>query len=245
MSYKVNPGWFSKKFYWWYNFLIPHIAHNSIKVLTVSNSSKSDIIKYLGIESDKINVVYNSILTIDNQNFKENELGKYILTISSLDPRKNLNNLIKSFKGIDQEIKLVIVGLKSSNFAKALDEDLIDNNVIIKGYVTDDDLASLMYHAQAFVYVSLYEGFGLPPLEAMAFGCPVIASDIQSLKEICAEAAEYVNPYDVNNIRDKILKVLNDPLLREKLILKGHKNIERFSWSASANKVFNIINEVL
>jgi len=97
MSYKVNPKWFSKKFYLWYNFLIPHIAKRSLKILTVSNSSKNDIIKYLKIRPEKISVIYNSYYLNTNNNFEKIVGDKYLLTVSSFDPRKNLNNLVKAF----------------------------------------------------------------------------------------------------------------------------------------------------
>jgi len=243
MSYKVNPKWFSKKFYVWYNFLIPHIAAHSVKVLTVSNSSKADIVKYLGTKETKIDVIYNAPLVIANERISENKDGDYILTISSQDPRKNLNNLIKAFKRLNQDVKLVIVGLKSHNFGAGLDESLINDHIIIKGYVPDDELVSLMKHSKAFVYLSLYEGFGLPPLEAMAIGCPVLVSDIAALKETCGDAAIYADPYDLDDIKNKISNLLSDGQLREQLIIKGSENIKKYSWQASANKVFKVINE--
>lgn len=243
MSYKVNPKWFSKKFYVWYNFLIPHIAAHSVKVLTVSNSSKADIVKYLGTKETKIDVIYNAPLVIANERISENKDGDYILTISSQDPRKNLNNLIKAFKRLNQDVKLVIVGLKSHNFGAGLDENLINDHIIIKGYVPDDELVSLMKHSKAFVYLSLYEGFGLPPLEAMAIGCPVLVSDIAALKETCGDAAIYADPYDLDDIKNKISNLLSDGQLREQLIIKGSENIKKYSWQASANKVFKVINE--
>jgi glycosyltransferase involved in cell wall biosynthesis len=243
MSYKVNPKWFSKKFYIWYNFLIPHIAAHSVKVLTVSNSSKLDIVKYLHIEKNKIDVIYNASLVVAETNTDENKREDYALTISSLDPRKNLNNLIKAFNLLDQDMKLVIVGLKSANFGVALDESLINENIIIKGYVPDAELVSLMKHAGFFVYISLYEGFGLPPLEAMACGCPVLVSDIPALRETCGDAAVYADPYDLDDIKNKISNLSSDKQQREQLVIKGYKNIEKYSWLTSANKVFQLINE--
>jgi glycosyltransferase involved in cell wall biosynthesis len=244
MAYKVNPKWFSKRFYLWYNFIIPKIANGSAKILTVSNASKNDIIKILHIRADKISIIYNSSYLNTNDNFEPVIKEKYILTVSSLDSRKNLNNLIEAFKGIEINVKLVIVGLTSTHFNFDLQKDLF-NNIIIKGYVDDDELISLMKNAEAFVYVSFYEGFGLPPLEAMGVGCPVIVSDIAAHREVCSNAALYADPYSIEDIKNKIDDVLLNDGVKTKLILAGKENMKRFDWLVSAQKVLKNINEIV
>jgi glycosyltransferase involved in cell wall biosynthesis len=204
MSYKVNPKWFSRRFYNWYNYLIPHIANNSLRIFTVSNSSKNDIVKYLRISPDNINVIYNSSNLNTNNNFEATEKGKYLLSISSLDPRKNLNGIINAFNALNNEIKLIIVGLKNDNFGPALNNRLLNHNIIVKGYVSDAELSSLIANAEAFVYMSFYEGFGLPPVEAMNLGCPVIVSDIPAHREVCGNGVLYANPYDVEDIKRRL-----------------------------------------
>lgn len=244
MSYKVNPLWFSRFFYLWYNFLIPNLAKNSSKILTVSNSSKGDILKYLKIKPEKINVVYNSSYLNTNNNFDRMEKEKYILTVASLDPRKNLNNLIAAFKIIDIEIKLIIVGQKSGNFARDLKVDLLDKNVIIKGYQSDYELSSLIKYAEAFLYLSFYEGFGLPPVEAMDLGCPVLVSDIPAHKEVCGNAALYANPYSIEDIKSKIIEILTNDSIKLELKAAGKKNVQRFNWFNSAQNVLKIVDEL-
>lgn len=243
MSYKVNPKWFSMSFYLWYDFLIPHLAKRSLKILTVSNSSKNDIIKYLKVRPEKISVIYNSYYLNTNNNFEKITGDKYFLTVSSFDPRKNLNNLVKAFKNIDEEIKLIIVGSNSSNFASHL--ELSDANIIVKGYVSDDELVSLMDNAEFFIYLSFYEGFGLPPIEAMYLGCPVIVSDIPAHREICGDAALYADPYSVEDIKNKITFMLNNEQIKKGLITAGKNNIKRFDWFNSAQKVLESINEMV
>lgn len=243
MSYKVNPKWFSKRFYIWYNFLIPQLAKNSLKILTVSNSSKSDIIKFLKIKHDNIYVIYNSSYLNTNNNFEHIEKEKYILSVSSFDPRKNLVNLIAAFKKLNTNIKLVIVGFKNNKFEFELNEKSLNTNIINKGYVSDNELSSLLNNAEAFVYLSFYEGFGLPPLEAMCIGCPVIVSDIAAHREVCGNAAIYVNPYDVEDIKINLYNVLSNDKLKAKLIEAGKNNAKRFDWVVSADKVLKVINE--
>jgi glycosyltransferase involved in cell wall biosynthesis len=245
MSYKVNPKWFSKKFYRWYNFMIPHIAAGSEKIFTVSNSSKNDITGYLNVNPDKVSVIYNSYYLITNDNFGRVNNEKYVLTVSSLNPRKNLDNLIKAFKQIDKKIRLIIVGLKNNNFGNVVNSNLLDSNIDVKGYVSDSELVSLMKNAEALVYMSFYEGFGLPPLEAMSYGCPVVVSDIAAHREVCGDAALYANPYSVDDIKDKIIEVLDNEKLKNGLIVAANKNIKRFNWFDSANEVLKNINEIV
>jgi glycosyltransferase involved in cell wall biosynthesis len=245
MSYKVNPKWFSKRFYMWYSFLIPKIANRSSKILTVSNSSKKDIVKFLKIRPDKISVIYNSSYLNTNNNFEQVIEEKYLLSVSSLDSRKNLNNLIEAYKKINIKIKFIIVGLKNDNFVFASNKDFLDDNIIFKGYVSDNELTSLMNNAEAFVYVSFYEGFGLPPLEAMSLGCAVIVSDIPAHREVCGNAALYADPYSVEDIKNKINDILLNDKLKRKLIIEGKKNIKRFDWFVSAEKVLQNINEIV
>lgn len=245
MSYKVNPKWFSKEFYAWYNFLIPHIVGRSLKVLTVSNSSKNDILQYLKIQPDKVSVIYNSCYLNTNNNFDAPGKGKYLLTVSSLDPRKNLNSLIKAFKKLDREIQLIIVGLKSDNFGQSLNEELLTDQIVLKGYVSDNELSALLQNAGAFVYLSFYEGFGLPPVEAMSMGCPVIVSDIAAHREVCGNAALYADPFDTDDIKNKMVTLLDNETIKQELIIAGHQNIKRFDWFQSASTVLKIINELV
>ncbi|TWI95621.1 glycosyltransferase involved in cell wall biosynthesis [Mucilaginibacter frigoritolerans] len=243
MSYRVNPRWFSWSFYLWYNFLIPHIAKRCLRLFTVSNSSKKDILKYLNIKQDKITVVYNSSNLNTNNNFEQIETGRYLLSVSSLDPRKNLNNLLKAYKDVDEKVNLLIVGLKKDNFE--LDETLLSERIIIKNYVSDDELASLMRYAEAFIYLSFYEGFGLPPLEAMSMGCPVIVSDISAHREVCLDAALYADPYNIEDIKEKIINLLTNNKLKTELTLAGKENLKRFNWLESGQKVLKNINELV
>ncbi len=234
------PESFSKNFVRFYRFMLPRIAKNSLKILTVSEFSKREIQEILGVAPGKIEVVSNAVSSgIKCQDTKRENM---VLTVSSLDPRKNLIRLVRAFEGIEG-YKLVIAGASSRVFRETgLKES---ENIELLGHVRDDQLSKLYSTAMVFVYPSIYEGFGIPPLEAMKCGCPVIVSDIPPHREVCGDAAFYVDPFSVESIREGILKVLRDRDLREKLVKKGSERVKNFSWQKSAWKISKIIDHIL
>jgi len=245
LAFLRHPSWFLKKFYLLYKFLIPKIVKKARKIITVSYFSKKEITNLLNVPSEKIEVVYCGI----SEQFIFNPLIKkenYILTVSSLDPRKNLKNLILAFKKLKlKNYKLLIVGSKNKVFSNHAIEQLIKEtpNIEFTGYVSDEELVNLYQRAKLFVYPSLYEGFGLPPLEAMACGTPVVVSNVASLPEVCGDAAYYVNPYEVNDISRGIETVLKDEHLQKELIQRGLERTKLFNWEKSAKKVKKIIEK--
>lgn len=187
----------------------------SDKIITVSENSKNDIKKYLHISEDKIAVVYNtivpSVIISTPINIKEN----YFITVSTVQPGKNLLRLIEAFGLFSETVKdykLIIVGNLGWQY-----EDVIvlihklklDDQVRFSGYVTDEELESLYRKAKALLYVSLYEGFGIPPLEAMNYNCPVVVSNISSIPEVVGDVGIYVDPYSVQDITRGIYESLN------------------------------------
>jgi len=246
LAFLRHPEWFSRKFYLFYKFLIPKIARKAKKVITDSNFSKKEIIDILKIHPKKVEVNYCGV---SNKFFFNSSIKKenFILAVSSLDPRKNFKSLILAFKKLKlKDYKLLIVGSKNKVFSDTEIQKLIKEipNVEFTGYVSDKKLVNLYQRAKLFVYPSLYEGFGLPPLEAMACGTPVVVSNVASLPEVCGDAAYYVNPYDIDDIARGIETVLKDEILQKELIQKGLKKVKLFSWEKSAEKLVKIIQEV-
>lgn len=245
MAVFENPSWFTKKFVLLYKFVYPLMVFNSRKVLTVSEFSKREIQKYLKVKSDKIEVIYNSVdhCIIPNPN-SYNEYGNYILCVGSVEPRKNLKNLIKAFSraSIPSDFKLVIVGGKNKLFnSLSLDNEAdseLLSRVVFTGYVSDEKLSCLYQHAKVFVYPSLYEGFGIPPLEAMFYGCPTIVSNTSSLPEVCRDMSTYIDPTNASDITEAITKQLS----RIDLSMDFTKLISTYSWKQSALKLVSIIN---
>ncbi len=248
LSFLRNPRWFSRSFYMYYRFLVPRIVRRAERVITISEFSKRETMELLCVPEEKIRVVYCGVSALEVDENSPNRYGSYILAVSSLEPRKNLENLILAYRRLSPPgIRLVVAGSCNDRvFGNSATAGLSgnDGDVIFTGYITDTELATLYRHALVLVYPSFYEGFGLPPLEAMAQGCPVVTSCVASLPEVCGEAAVYVDPHDVEDIRRGIQKVISDRGLREELEKKGMERAKLFSWKASARRLLDVIREV-
>ncbi len=180
-----NPAWFSRTYYLYYRFMIPRIVKDSTKILTVSNFSRREISEVLNIPANRIEVIYNAV---DGRFYHDPGIKKekYILTVSSIDPRKNLKNLILALKKLNlPAYRLMIAGAESKIFSNTKLKELIEStpHVEFTGHVNDRKLVELYQKTTVFVFLSFYEGFGLPPLEAMACGTPAIVSRATSLPE--------------------------------------------------------------
>jgi glycosyltransferase involved in cell wall biosynthesis len=172
----------------------------------------------------------------------------YIFTVASRDPRKNISRLIEAWRRIAPEIKgkreLLIAGGESRSFTSE-DFHNLPNDVSFTGYIKDDALRSLYSGADVFIFPSLYEGFGLPPLEAMACGCPVIVSNTTSMPEVCGEAARYIDPFSVGSIVDGLTELLSDRHLRDELVRKGLERAKQFTWQRSAREHIKVFEALL
>ena len=232
LNFLHNPRWVSRRFYYFYKFLTMAGAHTSRLVLTVSEFSKAEIQRFLRVPASRIEVVYNAVTKLDAATDKDRPVpGDYILSVSSTHPRKNLKRLMRAFRQLRPDnVTLVLVGLPHSDDLSRMTYE----NIVFLGHVEDKVLVSLYRQALAFVYPSLYEGFGIPPLEAMSFGCPVVASHASSILEVCGDAVLYVDPNNVDNITDGLDRIIRDKDLRNELAEKGLKQCKNFSWTKSA-----------
>lgn len=230
----------------------------SNKIVTVSNFSKQEIQKYLGVPEDKISVVYNAP-SLANRSSEFEEICKkyrirspYILFVGTIEPRKNVARLLQAFELLKGEYRiphqLVLAGGKGwqdEQIFQVLQDIHFSNDVIFTGYVSAEEKNSLYQNASVFVFPSVYEGFGIPPLEAMTWGCPVVCADAASLPEVVGEAAELVDPLDEVSIANGILRVLSDSEYAETLVRKGTLRAKEFSWEQSAERLFSVCKEVL
>ncbi|MBF0648343.1 glycosyltransferase family 4 protein [Dysgonomonas sp. GY75] len=253
VSHERYPEWFSKNYYRFYHFMMPRIGKKAHAVLTVSEFSKNEIVDTLGIEAAKIHVIHSNV-PFHNKPAREEILNykpdpdseKYIIAVSSMDPRKNFSRLVEAFDKIDDKsVKLYIIGMSFKAFNTPDLKKLIGENVYLPGYIPDDQLQKMYQNALLSVYPSLYEGFGLPPLESMTYGCPAICSDIPALREVSEDAALYVDPYDVKDMTSKINRLLKDQDLRQGFRLKGLEQITKYSWDKSAGQVYELVQKYI
>jgi len=253
LSYEVHPEWFSKNFFRYYHFMMPRIAHKSHAVLTVSNFSKEEIVNIYGLQPEKVHVVHSNVpfhtKPSDEEVLNYNPdptAEKYIITVSSMDPRKNFVRLVEAFDNLkDKSVKLYIIGMQFKAFNTPDLQKLIGENVVLPGYIDDEALQKMYQNALFSVYPSLYEGFGLPPLESMTYGCPAINADIPSLREISGDAALYVDPMDVSDMTAKMDLLASDADLRHQLRIEGLRQIKKYSWDKSAKQVLELAKQFM
>ena len=233
--------------HFFFKTISPVILKNSLRIITCSNFSKSFIIKTYKVPEQKISVIYNGVNKINLDGNLNTPKKDYILYVGRSSPIKNLGRLIKAFKIIINKYKL---GLKLVLTCQKKDVPFnwikgVENHIEFAGYVSEDRLAKLYQEALLFAFPSLYEGFGFPPLEAMAHGCPTLVSNVTSLPEVCGDASFYVDPYDEESIADGIYQVATDSTLRETLIQKGLKRAKLFTWEESGRKHIKVFEEIL
>ncbi|WP_343567415.1 glycosyltransferase family 1 protein [Sphingobacterium sp.] len=244
LSFFHEPKWFSKGYYYFYKFFTPIAAKYCRQILTVSEFSKAEIIKYLNINPGHVTVVYNGNSFTESYDKRNDGDKRFILGVSSLDPRKNHQLLLKAFVEVSKktDLDLVLVGKAEKHFNFDFNMSEIDPaRVHFTGYISDAELRKLYRKASLFVYPSLYEGFGIPPLEAIYYRCPILISDIPVFQEIFHESAIFFDPQSAADLEQKILLCLNN---LDKIILSDEQRdfiLEKFSWGKSALKIIELL----
>jgi glycosyltransferase involved in cell wall biosynthesis len=240
-----------------YNITIKHAVRKSQNIIAISKFTAQDIIKYFKLDNkqtEKIKVIYNGVdFDIKQNNAKANLPSKYLLYVGNAYPHKNLYFLIKVFKEFIKrhpEYYLVLVGNKNYFYKKVEDyaHRIIgpkQEKIIFANFVPDNKLASYYHQATAYVFPSLYEGFGLPPLEAMHFDTPVLSSNQSCLPEILGEAALYFDPENKQDLLNKLEQIISDPELRNKLINTGQEQIKLYSWHKTAQEILEVYKNLV
>lgn len=239
----------------YHRFTIRFIKRFADKIITVSNFSKKDLVDFYRISPEKIEVVYNGY---DNDHYKliENQIRKivepYLLFIGRLEEKKNIPALVRAFgefklRHSQDKHKLVLIGKPGFGFERA--EKLmaryhIQDQIVLPGWVGDEELPLWLAGAELFVFPSLFEGFGIPVLEAFACGCPVICSKTTSLPEVAGEAALMFDPANTHEIVTRLEQVLFNPEVRDSLREKGFRQAQHFSWHKCARETLDVLMEV-
>lgn len=238
----------------WYEVAIRVSIYRSDKILTISKFSKEELKRYYGVDSSKIEIVtlaYNeSFRKIKDSSMLNDVKGryglnkKYILAIGGSEYRKNIQRLINVYlKNFKEDYELIVVGGKwrDIDLSKKYQEE---NIRFIKG-VPEEDLIAIYNMASVFVFPSFYEGFGIPVLEGMACGVPVVTSNISSMPEVGGDAAIYFNPYDENDMAEKIRQAIDDDQLREEMMAKGLEKVKEYSWDKCARETLKVYERVV
>ena len=252
-SYKYFPELFKKRDLYQLAIWGSYSIKKAKNILTISESAKSDIIREYNVPEEKVTVVHLGIKEL-NSKMDKKELSRkysldkpYILFVGTLQPRKNISRLIEAFSRLGmKDLDLVIIGRRGWMFEEILNAPSkfgVSESVKFLENVTDEELPAFYKNAELFVLPSLYEGFGLPILEAMKFACPVVTSNISSLPEAGGDAAIYFDPEDTGDITEKMKKVLGDSKLRSDMIKKGHEQVKKFSWDRAAKEVIEVLEK--
>lgn len=262
MAYKVCPDTVTKRARRWLNRNLERYCRRSDVIITVSQFSKQEILRYLPVKEEKVHVLYLGVdKAIYHANHSNTELASirkkyhitkdYILYLGTLEPRKNIERLLMAYIELKVNYidfpKLVLAGKKGWLYQDIFDlarAKNLQDDIIFTGYVKEEDIPSLMEGAAMFVFPSLYEGFGIPPLEAMACGTPVITSNTASLPEVVGEAGLMVDPYSKSDLKDCMLRIYSDKEFQERLSYLGIQRAKDFTWEKAAKQLLNIYREI-
>jgi glycosyltransferase involved in cell wall biosynthesis len=250
-----NSSWINRLYY---HFFTPRFVKKAQHILTVSEFTKQDLLLHFPfLQKEKMTVCYNGCRDIFIENTEggiEKEFSvtekPYFLYVGAVHPRKNVHRLIQAFdeykKNTKSDTKLVICGRfawKTGAVKTAFDNSFFKKDIIFTGYMSDEKVALLMASALAVVYVSLFEGFGVPLLEAMNCNVPIITSNVTSMPEVAGDAAILVNPENIEDIANAMVTIGKDPILRQKLVENGQKQRIKFDWEKTTEIVFETIKK--
>ncbi len=262
LAFRFYPETFTTLNRWFQLLTMGTFLYRAHAVIAISQNTKRDVAQLYGVDESKITVVYGgvnsrfqpaSISEIEHVRTRYHLPERYILFVGSIEPRKNLKALLAAFSAIKQQreaidsIKLVIAGKRGwlyADFFQQLRTSGLENEIILPGFIADEDLPALYSAADVFVFPSWYEGFGLPVLEAMACGTPVVCSNVSSLPEVAGEAALMVAPNDVRGFCEAITRTLTDAVLRQELIGRGFRQAARFTWEKTAQQTLAVYEQV-
>jgi glycosyltransferase involved in cell wall biosynthesis len=260
LAFRLYPETHTALNRWFLNVMMPRFLQAADAVIAVSEHTKRDALRAYNLDEAKVRVIYEGV----NPRFRpappeavaviRRKYGlpeRFILSVGTIEPRKNLETALAAYRALKEggaAHKLVIVGKKGwlyRGFFRRLREEGLEGEVVFPGFVPDDDLPALYGGADLFLFPSLYEGFGLPPLEAMACGAPVVCSDVSSLPEVVGDAALLVPPLEVRAWAEALRRLLGDADLRADLRARGLARAREFSWARAARATVEVYQQVM
>ncbi len=260
LAFRLYPETHTALNRWFLNVMMPRFLQAADAVIAVSEHTKRDALRAYNLDEAKVRVIYEGV----NPRFRpappeavaviRRKYGlpeRFILSVGTIEPRKNLETALAAYRALKEggaAHKLVIVGKKGwlyRGFFRRLREEGLEGEVVFPGFVPDDDLPALYGGADLFLFPSLYEGFGLPPLEAMACGAPVVCSDVSSLPEVVGDAALLVPPLEVRAWAEALRRLLGDADLRADLQARGLARAREFSWARAARATVEVYQQVM
>jgi glycosyltransferase involved in cell wall biosynthesis len=259
LSFELYPEFFSRSKRIWQKILMnaKNEAQKADRIIAVSNSTKQDLIDFYKIPEEKIQVIYSGIEQNLKKDISDERIlkvkkkyrlpDKFILYFGTIEPRKNLVGLIKAFEKLNTQYKLVIAGEKGwlyKDVFKAARQSPFSSEIIFTGFVNSNDKPYLYSLASLFVYPSFYEGFGFPPLEAMACKTPTITSKFSSLPETVGKTAIMIDPYDIDEFACAMNLALKDENLREKLKKQGIEQVKKFNWQKCTQETLEVLKSL-
>jgi glycosyltransferase involved in cell wall biosynthesis len=253
LAFLKHPEWCSPKIVGPFSRGVVKHAHRADAILTCSEATRMDIVDLLGVSVERVHVAYGAVdPALGAAHHAGSRLieGPYILFVSTLEPRKNIEGMLRAFALAAKDIPHTLVlaggvGWGMEGLGALIESLGIAPRVKRMGYVDDADMHGLYAEADVFFFPSHYEGFGLPVLEAMACGCPVITSRTSSLPEVGGEAAHYVDPNDIDAMAEALRQVLGDASLRETMGARGEKQAAKFSWKDAAARTLAVYRSLV
>jgi glycosyltransferase involved in cell wall biosynthesis len=245
------PDAYTTKFRLWYTFMVSKLVSRGPATIAVSEFSKKEAIACFGAASNRVHVVTEGWqhlhrIQADKSILEKHKLpvGKYMLAVSSATPNKNFGAIVQAMRILGADAPICVVAGASNNAVFKQSESNYKNMIKV-GYVSDEELKALYQHAACFVFPSFYEGFGIPPMEAMSLGCPVIASTAEAVQEVCGDAALYFDPNQPKELAQRLKEFFTDSQLPIKLAQAGHSRASQFSWQHGAKLNLQVILNAL
>jgi glycosyltransferase involved in cell wall biosynthesis len=256
VGFKRSPELYKKIQFWYHDLTMKRIKKRADKIITISDFSKSEIMDLYKVKSERIVVIplgydtkkYNTEVKEDKSALDKYKIsGPYLLYIGRLEKKKNIGNIVKAFvyaKIANPDLKLVLAG-NAGNEYEAIKEIIVksklEGEIIMPGYIDETDLPVVMKMSKVFVFPTLYEGFGLPIVQSMAIGTPVVTSNIEPHRSVGGDGAVYADPQDPQNIAQGINKIIRDESFRDELVDKSLLQVQKFSWEKTAVKTLDVI----